>query len=251
MKFRKISEDKIQIILTAQDLEERDFRRWEMMPMSPKLQEFFHDLLERAHKECGFEISEDFQLIVEAYPLNSEAFAIILTRIPAGSHRDAHGSINIGNIDRDFEDETEEYERDCHQVWVFDELEDCVLACSRLDPSKVDESSLYKFEGSYFLALQTTKEGQIDANAVMGEYGQWSFVPKPYFAEYGHPLIKDHALVNLAALVRPNANHKPDIKPKSKTDINPEIKPKNKAEIKPENKPKTKAKIKPEIKPEI
>jgi len=203
MKFRKINEDKIQIILTAQDLEERDFRRWEMMPMSPKLQEFFHDLLERAHKECGFEISEDFQLIVEAYPLNAEAFAIILTRIPAGSRGDSHGAIQLGHFDRDCDEDCEEIERDCRQVWIFEELEDCVLACSRLDPAKVEESALFKLDGIYYLAMLTTKEGQVDAAAVMGEYGQWSFVPKPYFEEYGQIMIKEHALVNLASLVRP------------------------------------------------
>ena len=203
MKFRKINEDKIQIILTAQDLEERDFRRWEMMPMSPKLQEFFHDLLERAYKECGFEISDDSQLVVEAYPLNAEAFAIILTRIPAGSHGEPHGSLHLGHFDRDMEEDLEEIERDCHQVWFFDDLEDCIRACSRLDPSQIEESSLYKFDGQYFLAIFTTKEGQLDAAAILGEYGEWSFVPKPYYVEHGNTMIEDHAVTNLASLLRP------------------------------------------------
>ncbi|MDR0468965.1 MAG: adaptor protein MecA [Peptococcaceae bacterium] len=205
MKFRKINEDKIQIILTAQDLEERDFRRWEMMPMSPKLQEFFHDLLERAYKECGFEISDDSQLVVEAYPLNAEAFAIILTRIPAGTQGDPHGAIHFGHFDHDheLEEDPEEVERDCHQVWCFDELEDCIRACSRLEPAQIEESSLYKLDQQYFLAVYTTKEGQLDVAAILGEYGEWSFVPKPYYMEYGTTMIKDHAVTNLASLVRP------------------------------------------------
>jgi len=203
MKFRKINEDKIQIILTAQDLEERDFRRWEIMPMSPKLQEFFHDLLERAYKECGFEISDDSQLVVEAYPLNAEAFAIILTRIPAGTQGETHGAIQLSRYDRDMEDDLDDIERDCHQVWCFEELEDCIQACSRLDPAQIEESSLYKFEDQYYLSVDTTKEGMLDAAAILGEYGEWSFVPKPYYIEHGLTMIQDHAATNLASLIRP------------------------------------------------
>jgi len=203
VKFRKINEDKIQIILTAQDLEERDFRRWEMMPMSPKLQEFFYDLLERAYKECGFEISDDSQLVVEAYPLNAEAFAIILTRIPAGTHAEPHGHIHLSHFDRELDEDQEELERECRQVWCFDNLDDCMLGCARIEPAQIEESSLFKYEEQYFLAIYTTKEGQLDVAALLGEYGEWSFVPKPFYAEHGQTMILENAVVNLASLVKP------------------------------------------------
>ena len=208
MKFRKINEDKIQIILTTQDLEERDFRRWEMMPMSPKLQEFFHDLLERAYKECGFEINEESQLVVEAYPLNAETFAIILTRIPAGSMGEAHGAIQLGNLLERMEEEQndeayQDPERERHQVWVFEELEQCINAACRLEPSYLESSALYKYDGQYYLTLEATKEGMLDVGAVLGEYGQWSFLPAAYFVEHGQVLIPENAVSNLASLDRP------------------------------------------------
>jgi negative regulator of genetic competence, sporulation and motility len=203
MKFRKINDNKIQVILTAQDLEERDFRRWEMMPMSPKLQEFFHDLLERAYQECGFEISDDSQLVVEAYPLNAEAFAIILTRIPAGTHSEPNGSIQLGHLEKEQDEDQEELERDCRQVWCFEDLNDCINACARLEPALIEESALYKCEGQYFLAVFTTMEGMLDVAAILGEYGEWSFVPKPYYDEYGQVMIAENAVINLASLVRP------------------------------------------------
>ena len=208
MKFRKINEDKIQIIMTTQDLEERDFRRWEMVPMSPKLQEFFHDLLERAYKECGFEISDESQLVVEAYPLNAETFAIILTRIPAGSMGEAHGAIQLGSLlDRMDEDAPEEGfedpDRERKQVWVFEDLEQCVNAACHLEPSYLEASALYKYDNQYYLTLEATKEGMLDVSAVLGEYGQWSYVPAPFFVEHGQVLIAENAVSNLASLDRP------------------------------------------------
>ena len=204
MKFRKINDNKIQVILTSKDMEERDFRRWEIMHMSPKIQEFFHDLLERAYKECGFEIHDDSQLVVEAYPLNAEAFAIILTRVPAGSHHESHGHIHFGHYDRgDVDDDQDGIERDCHQVWRFDDLDDCILACARLEPTRIEESALYKHEEKYYLAVATSTEGHLDVAAVLGEYGDWSYVAKPYYVEHGQTMIRENAVVNLASLVKP------------------------------------------------
>ena len=77
------------------------------------------------------------------------------------------------------------------------------MACSRLEPARIEESTLYKHENKYFLAVHTTREGQLDVAAVLGEYGQWSLVSKPYYAEYGQTMIQENAVVNLASLVKP------------------------------------------------
>jgi negative regulator of genetic competence, sporulation and motility len=205
MKFRKINEDKVQIILTVQDLEERDFKRWELIPMSPKLQEFFHDLLERAYKECGFEINDDSQLVVEAYPLNLDTFAIILTRIPAGSQGEVTGTIHLNGFDREDKDDSDDtiyVERGCRQVWLFSDLETCTQASAGLDPETIESSTLYKFQERYYLALMTLPDRHLDVAAILGEFGEWSFISQPYFQEYAQIIIADHAINNLAALVK-------------------------------------------------
>lgn len=201
MKFRKLSEDKVQIILTVQDLEERDFKRWELMPMSPKLQEFFHDLLEKAYKECGFEVQDDSQLVVEAYPLNLDTFSIILTRIPAGSQGEAAGTIHLGQFDRD-SDEEDLPERGQKQIWQFADLEACTLACAKIEPENIESSSLFKYQEKYYLALQTSKGRHIDVSAIMGEYGEWVEMAQAFLEEYAQPLIRDNAVNNLASMVK-------------------------------------------------
>jgi adapter protein MecA 1/2 len=201
MKIRKINEDKIQIIVTNQDLEERNFARWELMPLSPKLQELFQDLLEMAYRECGFEIEEDSQLMVEAYPLTVDSFVIIMTKIPmdlAG----AQNAVQPLFMEKEAEDDYDLMERGQDQVWFFNQLEICSQACSRIVPDYIEHSALYKFEGGYYLSLKTAADAQVDIGAMMGEYGEWVPAGDAFFKEHGTELILRDAVVNLASLIR-------------------------------------------------
>jgi adapter protein MecA 1/2 len=200
MKIRKINEDKIQIIITNQDLEERDFARWELMPLSPKLQELFQDLLEMAYRECGFEIEEDSQLMVEAYPLTVDSFVIIMTKIPVDLAKDQQHPF-IG-IDREPDEDDDLLERGQDQVWFFGNLEDCALACGRITPDYVEASALYKFEEGYYLAIKTIADAHVDIGAIMGEYGEWVSAGEAFFKEHGTVLAPRNAIINLASIVR-------------------------------------------------
>jgi adapter protein MecA 1/2 len=200
MKIRKINEDKIQIIITNQDLEERNFARWELMPLSPKLQELFQDLLEMAYRECGFEIEEDSQLMVEAYPLTVDSFVIIMTKIPVDLTKEQQHSF-LG-MERELDEDDDLLERGQDQVWFFSNLEDCMLACGRITPDYVEASALYKFEEGYYLAIKTITDAHVDIGAIMGEYGEWVAASEAFFVEHGTVLTPANAVTNLASIVR-------------------------------------------------
>lgn len=200
MKIKKINEDKVQIIITNQDLEERDFKKWELMPLSPKAQELFQDLLDMAYQECGFEIEDDSQLMVEAYPLTVDSFAIVMTKI-----RSAHFTeqFHVSSPAQQAEEgEISPAERGTKQVWRFHDLETCCRVCSRLIPDYVEKSALYKYEDMYYLALQLLPEAQVEFSALLGEYGDWVPVDETFLAEYSTKLIAREAVVNLASLIR-------------------------------------------------
>ena len=105
MKIKKINDDKVQIIITNQDLEERDFKKWELMPISPKAQELFQDLLDMAYHECGFQIEEDSQLMVEAYPLSVDSIAVIMTKVRSSRRSENANLFTFGQLDEEEEDE--------------------------------------------------------------------------------------------------------------------------------------------------
>lgn len=200
MKIRKISEDKVQIIITNQDLEERDFKKWEMMPISPKAQEFFQDILDMAYEECGFEIDDDAQLVVEAYPLSVDSFVVVMTKVQI-----THGSeyMNGFILNQPDGEDFPLAERGANQVWSFSDLETCSQACSRLDSSYLEESVLYKYKDRYYLAVKILPERQDEVGALLGEYAEWYPPDEVCLKEYGQVVIPHNAVANMASLIPP------------------------------------------------
>jgi len=202
MKIKKINENKVQIIITRQDLEERDFKKWEWMPINPKAQELFQDLLDIAYHECGFEIEEDSQLIVEAYPLSADSIAVIMTKIYSANHADCKNFINFWQDEEQEEEEEEQiFSKGNSQVWHFSDMETCIQACGRVVPEYIETSSLYKYLDEYYLAVTTISLGKEDVSAVLGEYGEWLPVDVAFFTEHAQAIIKREAVVNLASLI--------------------------------------------------
>jgi len=201
MKIRKINEDKVQIIITNQDLEERDFKKWELMPLSPKAQELFQDLLDMAYEECGFEIGDDSQLMVEAYPLTVDSFVVVMTKV-RDSHGCEHLNIMLPQHQESEDDEGIVIDRGVKQVWTFTDLEICCQVCARIDPEYTESSALYRYEGQYYLSLYVIPNFQNEVTALLGEYGEWVPHDEIFFKEYGTTLIARSAVANLASLLR-------------------------------------------------
>ncbi len=204
MKIKKINEDKVQIIITNQDLEERDFKKWELMPLSPKTQELFQDLLDMAYEECGFEIEDDSQLMVEAYPLSVDSIAVVMTKV-----RSNGGSEYLNlflphhqEVDDEDEDEILKIERGPKQVWSIPDLEICSQLCSRIDPEVLENSALYKYREKYFLALAILPKMQHEVTAMLGEYGTWVPFDEVFLKEYATVIIEREAVTNMASLLK-------------------------------------------------
>ncbi|MDX9871592.1 MAG: adaptor protein MecA [Clostridia bacterium] len=200
MKIRKISDDKVQIIITNQDLEERDFKKWEMMPISPKAQEFFQDILDMAYEECGFEIEDDAQLVVEAYPLSVDSFVVVMTKVQNHGSEYANGFI----LNQQDSDDFPPVERGAEQVWNFPDLETCSQACARLENSYIEESLLYRYQDRYYLAVSILPDKQDEIAAILGEYAEWFPLDEVFLKEYGKTVVPRNAVANMGSLIPPS-----------------------------------------------
>lgn len=80
MKFEKISENKIRITLTVNDLKDKDIDFHDFMSNPIETQDLFLDILEQAKEKVGFNTT-DYRIKIEALAMIDGDFIVNITRI--------------------------------------------------------------------------------------------------------------------------------------------------------------------------
>lgn len=79
MRFEKMSNDKIKITLSNEDLMKKDIDFHSFMSNPISSQDLFLDMLKEAEQEIGF-VTKDYSLKIEAFAIPNDKFVIIVTR---------------------------------------------------------------------------------------------------------------------------------------------------------------------------
>lgn len=79
MRFEKMSNDKIKITLSNEDLIKKDIDFHSFMSNPVSSQDLFIDMLKEAEKEIGF-VTKDYSLKIEAFAIPNDKFIILVTR---------------------------------------------------------------------------------------------------------------------------------------------------------------------------
>ena len=80
MKIEKINENQIRCTLTRADLAARELHLSELAYGTEKAKSLFHDMMQQAAFEFGFE-AEDIPLMIEAIPASSDSIVLIITKV--------------------------------------------------------------------------------------------------------------------------------------------------------------------------
>jgi len=80
MKIEKVNDHQIRCTLTREDLANRELKISELAYGTDKAKSLFHDMMQQAAYEFGFE-AEDIPLMIEAVPLNSDCIVLIVTKV--------------------------------------------------------------------------------------------------------------------------------------------------------------------------
>ena len=80
MKIEKINDNQIRCTLTRADLAARELRLSELAYGTEKAKSLFHDMMQQAAFEFGFE-AEDIPLMIEAIPASSDSIVLIITKV--------------------------------------------------------------------------------------------------------------------------------------------------------------------------
>ena len=80
MKIEKISDNQIRCTLTKEDLAARELKLSELAYGTEKAKSLFHDMMQQAEKDYGFE-ADDAPLMIEAIPASSDSIILIITKV--------------------------------------------------------------------------------------------------------------------------------------------------------------------------
>lgn len=204
MKIERIAPNKIKVTLSMDDLEEWNVDFENLSYNSPEAQEMFWNMMKRAEVEAGFYV-DDSQLIIEAMPLQSDCFVIIITRI---DEDDDFESIHK-YIKNRFKKSELRVKRKSKRIssniimFMFSEFDDVCLACSNIYDIYLGESTLYKCNNNYYLCLTRSSANNSSPaaiEAILTEYGKKvpnPFIQEGYLNEHGDKLIENTAVETL------------------------------------------------------
>ena len=199
MRFEKLSNDKIRIILDLQDLEDNDIDYQSFMSNSSDSQKLFMEILDEAEEQIGF-ITKDYKLMIEALATIDGDFIITVTR-----------SLPDFDISSVYKKRTIKAKRKSNKLTTdtiiyefnnFDDIFDFVLLLKNLNISGLNaftkDFALYTYKNNYYLVMDN-----IDKNfdaiktflCALTEFGKSinnSNLFKSRLNEYGTLLVKNN-----------------------------------------------------------
>ncbi len=199
MRFEKLSNDKIRIILDLQDLEDNDIDYQSFMSNSSDSQKLFMEILDEAEEQIGF-ITKDYKLMIEALATIDGDFIITVTR-----------SLPDFDITSAYKKRTIKAKRKSNKLTTdtiiyefnnFDDIFDFVLLLKNLNISGLTtftkDFALYTYKDNYYLVMDNIDKNFEDIKTflcALTEFGKSinnSNLFKSRLNEYGTLLVKNN-----------------------------------------------------------
>lgn len=121
MKIEKISDNQIRCTLTRTDLLSREIKISELAYGTEKAKLLFHDMIEQASHQFGFE-ADDIPLMIEAIPVSPDCIVLVITKVEDPEELDTRFS----KFAPAREESDDLYEEDTDDLLEIDEFFDAI-----------------------------------------------------------------------------------------------------------------------------
>lgn len=164
MQIKKINNDKLKIILSSNDLDEKNVDVDSFLANPIESQNLFFEILDLAEEKYNFDI-ENNKAIVEAISLDNNIFILTITKISIDCHTYNHNS----------------------KVYYFEDINDLLNVYSSIKKHNIHTPKFetYKFLNKYYLVLN---EENYTFENILLEFSNLlsnSFYSQDIFKEYG------------------------------------------------------------------
>lgn len=218
MRFEKLNENKIRIILDTKDLEKNnvDFHFFMSNPLAS--QKLFIDMLNKAEKELNF-ATENYNLKVEAIQVSTGDFILTITRtIPEKDNKshtfkssDSKTKARLRSKRKSIDNINTVKNLDFNNkniIYSFDSFDDFIEFINFINPhdeqaySIAKNVSLYEYKNRYFLVFSSINSNCQSTNFVFSaitEFGTYidntnNNIFKSILVENGNLIMKNNAL---------------------------------------------------------
>ena len=205
MKLDKISQNKLKVTLTSDDVKKWGIKFDHFAYNTPEVQELFWSVMKQAELELGF-FADGKQLFVEAISTRTDGFVLMVTKldnkdsIPQKTTQiSAPSSAAVSNIASGLP-AMPARKASCLApvIFSFTDFDNAITACKEIGSSFTGQSTLYKYQEKYYLSLEvdaTSIEHLSKSNLL--EYGTDTYQPALFqgrLSEHGEVLIENNAV---------------------------------------------------------
>jgi adapter protein MecA 1/2 len=203
MKIEKLTEDKIRIILSIEDLEKKDLTLKDFITNEKQFQEFFIEMLDRAEKELGF-ITKDCKLLIESFSSPDDVFVFTITKFSKTSGNNIHNKKRLVCARKKANPIVTQ-----NKIYNFNNFEEFCAFCEAVNNSKIMNSNkklaksiiLYSYKNTYYLVLSNINQKNSNFSCLhsyISEFSTCINYTKSFegkLLEYGKPIIKNNAIL--------------------------------------------------------
>ena len=158
MKFEKLNENKLRIIISSQDLLDKHIDFHSFMSNSLETQDIFLDILDKAEKEVGF-ITKNHKVRIEAFAMNNEDFIFTVTKLSEKNEKEIYKQTKLKFKRKKTENSI------LQSVYKFACFDDFLSFTASLKNSNIKNIGifsksviLYTYKNNYYLVLNNINE---------------------------------------------------------------------------------------------
>ncbi|MBT2642080.1 MULTISPECIES: genetic competence negative regulator [unclassified Bacillus (in: firmicutes)] len=188
MRLERLTNNKIKIFLTIDDLSDRGLTKEDIWKDSLKWHQLFHDMLEEASEEFDLDIIGS--VAVEIFSLHAQGMVMIVTMIEQDEDEE---QFDDGIIEMQV---TLEGSEDI--LFEFENIEDVIQLAKRLLDAGIIGGSLHFMNDHYYLLMNGILPDEADKTvSIMAEYGVPSILSIHRLLEYGNEIMEERAVESL------------------------------------------------------
>ena len=131
MKLEKLTENKIRVILSLEDLEKKDLSLQDFIANAQEFQNFFIEMLDRAEKELGF-VTKGCKLLIESFSSPDGIFVFTITKLSKNHNKTLTNKNKLVSVRKKTNSLSSK-----NKIYIFDTFEEFCSFCSVMNDSDI------------------------------------------------------------------------------------------------------------------